>query len=229
MSPLNPKRRLRRLAPWLGAAGALLALALWPGQQTPVGPEAALRARQTRPVPAFAEVPLQASRESSRPLAEAALPLPPAWDVAQIIAPFSALRQKALPNRHEQQELRKLLSDRQAIARIRDELLYAAGPSFSLDAEQERLGMVSFLEQAVSWKENPARPEVLAGVFQIVSSSSYHQLAHDPRLQRSLLGDKQELLAALSASEPTLAAKLVAQGLQGQNRKFFLYLLGKPE
>jgi len=66
--------------------------------------------------------------------------------------------------------------------------------------------MIDYLEDAITWEENPIRDEVVASINSVIFSESY--LRADKDVKRQFVGDKIELFTILSQEFPERAAAL---------------------
>ena len=148
------------------------------------------------------------------------------WAVEEVIAEFSRFEQKALKTVAQKGAFRALLGDRGAVLAVKQALQDGGERGFSLEQEKERLRMVSFFRAALAWEDNPERLLVIDSMKEVIESDNHHRYPGNPRLQRSLVGDKEELLMALWKKAPDEASALIERGLTGKNRAFFLYILG---
>ena len=143
-----------------------------------------------------------------------------------MIAEFSRFEEKALKTVAQKGAFRALLGDRGAVLAVKQALQDGGERGFSLEQEKERLRMVSFFRAALGWEDNPERLLVIDSMKEVIESDNHHRYPDNPRLQRSLVGDKEELLMALWKKAPDEASALIERGLTGKNRAFFLYILG---
>jgi hypothetical protein len=138
---------------------------------------------------------------------------------------FYKLRRKALRSSAEQQAYLDMISDPKTIDAARAELL-AATSQHELDQDQElrRLQRIDFLNSALAWKDNPARPQALSAVSDVVVAELPEQVPDS--VAGSVLGDKFDLFQLVMASDPDKARALLAQAHGTASEKVLLLAWG---
>lgn len=141
---------------------------------------------------------------------------------------FHDLRQKALRTTAEQKDYQAMLADTNLILEARDELRGAySNTGIDQGEELRRLQRVQFLNSAVAWKENPARPTALAAISELVLEDIPKSLVKEAK--GSLLGDKIDLFQHLMLSDPDKAQLLLAlaQGTRSERLLRLAYGTGE--
>lgn len=133
------------------------------------------------------------------------------------------LRFKGLLRSEELNEQRKLLGDSRLLERTAQELIRPKDLPPRED-QLRRMGLVTFLTEAISWHDNPSLDVAVSKVKQVVLSENYH-LESSPWFRRSLAGDKVELLAAMAEHRPSAFAALVDKARAGRNAKLVEFAL----
>lgn len=138
---------------------------------------------------------------------------------------FYQLRRKALRSSTEQQAYLDMISDPKTIDAARAELL-AATSQHDLDQDEEirRLQRIDFLNSALAWKDNPARPQALSAVGDVVAAELPDQVPD--AVAGSVLGDKFDLFQLVMASDPDKAKALLAQARGTASEKVLLLAWG---
>jgi hypothetical protein len=129
------------------------------------------------------------------------------------LAEYYGLEQKVLPTDDERGKLHALLSDPDMLQQITDYLLVDEA-RYSKDSETKRMVAVEFLGDAVSWADNPARPQVMEAVQNVLFADNIAADAPDD-LAQSLAGDKMELYTQLLGRSPD-GATAIADAAKGK-------------
>lgn len=115
------------------------------------------------------------------------------------------LKDKVLLNSAESTEKEALLSDPKMIEWVSSHLTKVDG----VKDFKDRLSMIDFLEDAVTWKGNPNHENVLLAISDVILSEAFLEAPHD--VKRQLVGDKIELFTILSEQAPEKAAQLLSK------------------
>jgi hypothetical protein len=115
----------------------------------------------------------------------------------------------------------EFMSDPAMFANVKHDLLYPEETKVSQGASIKRLMKIDYLREALEWKENPRRAELIALVEELILTDNYPEgMGMDMRL--SLSGNKMELyellydvapdraLAVLEASKGTRLEAMIA-------------------
>jgi hypothetical protein len=133
------------------------------------------------------------------------------------------LRYKGLLSSNERDEQRALLSDSALLERAAKELIQPKDMPPRED-QLRRINLVKFLVEAIAWKDNPSLPLAIAKVSQVVLSENYH-VESSQWFQRSLAGDKIELLMGMSDHQPAALAALMDAARAGRNAKLVSFAM----
>lgn len=118
---------------------------------------------------------------------------------------YEKLKGKVLLSPEESIERDRILSHIQTIDWLAAQL---TNPLLDIDLKR-RLLLVDFLEDVITWDENPIRGEAIAAVKGIILSESF--LRADNETKRQLIGDKIELFTIVSQESPEDASELLAK------------------
>lgn len=133
------------------------------------------------------------------------------------------LRYKGLLTSNERDEQRALLSDAALLERAAKELIQPKDMPPRED-QLRRINLVKFLVEAIAWKDNPSLPLAIAKVSQVVLSENYH-VESSQWFQRSLAGDKIELLMGMSDHQPAALAALLDAARASRNAKLVSFAM----
>jgi len=120
----------------------------------------------------------------------------------QKVSHFQELKGKVLLNDKESKEREGLLSDVQMLSWIESQL----GESEKVPELSDRLSLIDFLEDTITWKENPVREDFIATIERLISKDTEHVSKVD---KRNFVGDKIELYTILYLEEPERAENLL--------------------
>ena len=116
---------------------------------------------------------------------------------------YQSLKEKVLFSLEESTERERLLSHRPTIDWIASQL---TNPLLDNNLK-DRLSMIDYLEDALTWEENPIRDEIVASISSIIFSESFLRASKD--IKRQLVGDKIELFTILTQEFPQKASELL--------------------
>lgn len=156
--------------------------------------------REWRPAAAFASRPESAPQEQSSD----------GGDMEERLRAGDRLRDKALMTQKEKEEFHDLLSDPDAIKHMTEILISDRPDELTSEDQRRRMDAVALLSDALRWKDNPIRKEVLAACKSVIMSDSYHQIK-DEYARKSVASDRFELYLALDSSMPEEAARLLKE------------------
>lgn len=114
---------------------------------------------------------------------------------------FVELRAKVVRTDDEAREYGKLLQDPQRIHAAKEDLTRISENDLDESRQLQRIFQINFLDSALSWKANPARPEVLDAVKDAIRTNPIDSWMTD-ELKKSLVGDKMELVMILRGTFP---------------------------
>jgi hypothetical protein len=137
---------------------------------------------------------------------------------------FRSFQQLTLPSNKTKRELEGLVSFSESLASIHAILAATDEKFFHRDHESSRILAVDFLDQALSWSENPIRSKWIQVAVSLLSQPLSGIETQDARLRQSLAGDKIEIFKILQRHNPKLAKQLARQS-HGPERKLFEYAL----
>lgn len=118
---------------------------------------------------------------------------------------LTELKDKVLLRPDESTEKEALLSDPKMIEWISSSLTKVDG----VKSFKDRLSMIDFLEEAMIWKSNPIRENVVLAISDVILSDTFSAAPHDAK--RQLVGDKIELFTILSEQAPEKSAHLLSK------------------
>lgn len=125
-------------------------------------------------------------------------------DKASKLSGFESLKKKVLLNRNELAEKETILSNLETVRWAESSL--SAIPRSNSEAKS-RLAAIDFLEEAVAWKENPNRSEVIESIEGAIKTN---RLAETKReLRNMVIGDKIDLFTTLVQEEPAKARAIL--------------------
>lgn len=113
-----------------------------------------------------------------------------------LMAEFQDLSKKALRSQHEEWRYRRLLSQRDWQQGLIQRLQVASGSAFSAETEKQRMRAISAISEVLGRTDDYQHRELLDEIEAIILDQSFRQMA-DQELQKSLIGDKIELLVLL--------------------------------
>ena len=132
---------------------------------------------------------------------------------------FDTFRSRVLLKDGEAMEKQRLLAHVKTIQWIESQL--TASPDNGMEALGERLSMIDFFEEALAWKDNPARNDALDSMDRTLKANN---LAHGSKETKQMLaGDKVELFAILAEQAPNRAKELLERTLDKQLLSVFQY------
>jgi hypothetical protein len=122
----------------------------------------------------------------------------------------------------------QLLSDRAVFAGVEHDLLYPEETRADKAGNVKRLMKIDYLREALQWKDNPARSELIALVKDILLTDNYPpEMTMDMRL--SLSGNKQELYELLLEIAPDEAAAVLRASKGTRLEKLLAYIANNVE
>lgn len=130
-------------------------------------------------------------------------------------------REKALLSADENAALHELYKDIASIRHAKQGLLEQPA-SLSPENLEARMSKVLFLAEAMRWKENPIRADVVDAIQEVISSQTYVNV-RDPALRKSLAADRFELYLALASELPEDAKRILEASKSTPNAKLIAY------
>lgn len=143
-------------------------------------------------------------------------------DAAQRPSAATQLGERVLLSQEEIDDLHDWLSDPGVIGHARDLLLTDRPETLTPDDQERRMDAVQLLSDALRWKENPIRADVLAACRRVVLSDVYHRIT-DEAARQSVAADRFELYLALDNMMPEEAAKLAKEAEASPNAKLLAH------
>jgi hypothetical protein len=105
-------------------------------------------------------------------------------------------------------EYHEILSDPAVVASVEHDLLYPSETKADKAGNIKRLMKIDYLREALEWKDNPMRAELIALISQMILTDNYPaDMTMDMRL--SLSGNKMELYEILYSVAPDQASALL--------------------
>ncbi|WP_375765582.1 hypothetical protein NR798_28170 [Archangium gephyra] len=124
------------------------------------------------------------------------------------LAQFAYFREHVLMDSANRRDYQKLLSDKAMYERTRDALLHPEGSKDSMESNIKRLVQIDYLREALNYKDNPERAQLLSTLGDIIFQDTFGaDMA--PEVKRSLAATKMELFEILSEQEPERVKALV--------------------
>jgi hypothetical protein len=133
---------------------------------------------------------------------------------------FDVLRKKALLNDEESAERERLLSNLKTVQWIESQLTSASNDSHDI---KERLNMIDFLEDVVTWSENPIRSDALGSIVRVLQTNNFDSLSAEER--KTSVGDKIELFVILAQQEPDKARLFLEKTTDPKIREIIQYAI----
>jgi hypothetical protein len=123
---------------------------------------------------------------------------------------------------------RQLLSDKSVFASVEHDLLYPEETKADKAGNIKRLMKIDFLREALEWKDNPERAQLIAMIKEMLLADNYPaDMTMDMRL--SLSGNKMELYELLEEVAPDQAAAVVQASRGTRLEKLMAYIAGNIE
>lgn len=134
---------------------------------------------------------------------------------------YETFRSRVLLKGGEAAEKQRLLANVKPIQWIESQL--SASKDFGTETLGEHLTMIDFLEDSLTWKENPARTEALDSLERALKTNN---LSHGSKETKQMIaGDKMELFAILTQEEPSRAKDLLERTEDKQLLNVFQYAI----
>jgi hypothetical protein len=126
------------------------------------------------------------------------------------LALFSYYHERVLPDSVSRERFHELLSDSGMLAHVQRGLLFPGEKRETLRGNIKRLMQIDYLRDALSWKENPRREQILSAVKDMILEDNFlPEYGEDMRV--SLAANKMELYELLYAQDPKRAEALVTE------------------
>lgn len=132
---------------------------------------------------------------------------------------FDTLRSRVLLKQTEVLKKERLLSNSGTVQWIESQLSQSPIGMADLAA---RLSMIDFFEEALSWKDNPIRDEVLQSIERILDTDN---LSGTEESRRMVAGDKVELFAILTDQAPDSAKSFLRHSKDNRMLETFRYAM----
>ncbi|HYO74515.1 MAG TPA: hypothetical protein VEU33_51420 [Archangium sp.] len=145
------------------------------------------------------------------------------------LAQFDYFREHVLLDSNGRKDYQALLADRTMYEQTRHALLHPeAAQQDSMPANVKRLMQIDYLREALAWKENPERPQLLTEVERIILEDAFGpEMA--PDVKRSLAATKFELFELLYRQEPERAQALVVAARGTRLEKLLEYVATRSQ
>lgn len=117
---------------------------------------------------------------------------------------FETLRKKVLLNREEVSEKEKVLSN---IKTVQWAESYLSAVPENNPETKKHFSAIDFLEEAITWKENPIRNEAIGSIENAIKTNQLPQTKKE--LRNLVVGDKIDLFTVLVQEEPSKARALL--------------------
>jgi hypothetical protein len=124
----------------------------------------------------------------------------------------------------DKEKYHQLLADRSVYAGVEHDLLYPEETTADQASNIKRLMKIDFVREALEWKDNPQRGEMISMVKDMLLTDNYPaDMAMDMRL--SLSGNKMELYEMLNDMAPDQAAAILKASRGTRLEKMFDYFV----
>jgi len=134
---------------------------------------------------------------------------------------FEVFRSKVLLKEGEATEKQRLLAHMKTVQWIEAQL--STSPGSGKDALGDRMTMIDFLEEALAWKDNQIRRDIVDSVERTLKANNLQSGSKETR--RMLAGDKIELFAVLSEQAPERAKTVLETTHDTQLSSIFQYAI----
>lgn len=163
---------------------------------------------QALPAKQVADSPTPASKEKPEPYKER-------------LKRFDSFRSKVLLKDGDAMEKQRLIAHVKTIHWIESQL--SNTPENGKEALGDRLDMIDFLEEALAWKDNPARSDAIDSIERTLRVNNLQSGSKETK--QMLAGDKMELFAILAQEEPGRAKLLLERTKDKQLLGIFQYAI----
>ncbi|WP_224240222.1 hypothetical protein [Hyalangium gracile] len=130
------------------------------------------------------------------------------FKAAPELARFDYFREHVLLDSHARKDYEALLADTRMYEQLRRTLASPTETEPSLESSIERLMRIDFLREALAWRQNPAREQLLATVEGLLLEDSF-QPGLSLHTRRSMAATRMELYELFADQEPERARALV--------------------
>jgi hypothetical protein len=144
------------------------------------------------------------------------------------LAQFDYFREHVLLDSHGRKDYEALLADTAMYEQMRRALLYPADAKDTIESNFKRLMQIDYLREALAWKENPARQQLMATVENIILEDSFGPTM-PPDVKRSVAATKMELYEILFDQEPERTQALVEAAKRTRLEKMLEYIAARNQ
>lgn len=130
-----------------------------------------------------------------------------------LMGAFQSYHQRALLDAPSLAQYQAILSSPENIASLEQALRSAGEGEMTLKEHFHRLMRIDFLKAALTWKQNPARAQLLETVSRLVLEDNFAE-GQEVERQYALAGGKMELYHLLAEHDPSMA-RMVADKARG--------------
>ncbi|WP_342379338.1 hypothetical protein NVS55_07805 [Myxococcus stipitatus] len=124
------------------------------------------------------------------------------------LARFDSFREHVLLDSNSREDYEALLADTRLHEQLRRALSTSTEAEETLASSFKRLMRIDYLREALAWRQNPARAQLVSTVERIILEDSFTaELSPDAR--RSMAATRMELFEILADQEPARASALV--------------------
>jgi hypothetical protein len=125
------------------------------------------------------------------------------------LAQLDFFREHVLLDANSREDYHALLSDKAMYTQVRQALLRPEEVEDTMENNVKRLLQIDYLREALHWKENPEREQLISTVEAIILEDSFSATMTE-EVKRSVAASKMELFEILHGHEPERAQALVA-------------------
>ena len=133
---------------------------------------------------------------------------------------FIRLSEKAILDPAEKIDLDRSLSDPRMMRSVENLLLAQNPGQFTRDGQRNRFNALLYIEKALTWKENPQRLEVIAGIEKIILAPLREASLAGRKV---VVGDKMELYSMLVSQAPETARSILENARGSHLEKILTY------
>ena len=139
------------------------------------------------------------------------------------LRPYFAIKQKALLNRQDKIQLEELLSSEALFDKCLEKLS-SIDSIYDEYQEKDRIMAIKFISQAMKWKENPLRDDLLKKISKFLTGNPTPKKA-DLKTKKSVAGDRVELFLSLYDQDSSIAFELIEENKGSKSEQLFQYAL----
>jgi len=124
------------------------------------------------------------------------------------LARFDSFREHVLLDSNGREDYEALLADTRMYEQLRRALSASTEAEETLESSVKRLMQIDYLREALAWRQNPARAQLVSTVERIILEDSF-TAELSPGARRSMAATRMELFEIFADQEPERAGALV--------------------